>query len=211
MTLWIVQSRPKPHYLFSAHPPTIRYYQPSPGRSNWRVSGRHASAAQAASACLAAMTGARVDCTLMDTWQDEGGSAAAFRANDSPDHESLLWQEEMEAQDLDDVQTRQASFPSSLHDDFFDYEIQPDAAVEFFRTGGTRANPPRLRIQYWAVVGTHFQSGSAAEGDYHLRIVSSGFRDWGRGHALGAFRENLPDDAIIVAQYVTLRFVGRLV
>lgn len=137
----------------------------------------------------------------MDTWADEGGSAASFRSNDSPTHEELLYRDELQIGEV-----RQSSWPSELHEDFFDYEIQPDEFVEFFRTGKAR-----LRIQYWAVVGTHFESGSASEGEYHLRIVSGGFRDWGKGYAKGAFEENLPEDAKIIAQYVTLRFVGRLV
>lgn len=147
----------------------------------------------------------------MDRWADEGGSAASFRAKGSPDHETILWQEEMEAQSPDElIDTRPMSYPSSLHSDFFVYEIQPDNFVEFFRTGskGPSGNPPRLRIQYWAVVGTSFEYNS--ETDYHHKIVSGGFRDWGKGYALGAFKENLPNDARIIAEYVTLRFVGRL-
>lgn len=157
------------------------------------VNGRFASWAQGAEKALAQTFEQRIRCETMETWSDDVGSAASFKHPDGLDIETLLYE------DTEDLEK-----PGMLHDEFFEYEISPDEFSEYWQTGKAR-----LRIQYMAVIETYFASGGKEGEDLLKRIVSGGFRDFGAG-AYKAYTDNIPSDAIVLGEFVTIRFNGRL-
>lgn len=188
--IWQPSNRQR--YLFNGRD-EIAYLGARKYKPPFILNGRFASFEQGAEASLIETFDRKCRCEAMETWSDQTGSAVSFKHPDSPDHETLLYE------DTEDFDAK-----AYLHDEFFEYEIAPDEFTDFWQT-----NKARLRIQYWAVIETYFASGGKEGEDLLKRIVSGGFRDWGAG-ALRAYQDNLPQDAIIIGEFVTIRFNGRL-
>lgn len=179
-------------YLFNGRS-EIAYLGARKYKPPFILNGRFASWSQGAEAAIVETFERKARCEKLETWSDDRGSAASFKQPGAPDHETLLYE------DSEDYVNR-----SYLHDEFFEYEISPDEFSAFWQTGTAR-----LRIQYWAVIMTYYASGGKEGEDLLKRIVSGGFRDFGAS-AYRAYQDNLPPDSIIIGEFVTIRFNGRL-